>query len=94
MGNRTEEFTRRFSNLILLGKHFGNDKAEGSFLMEVCMAYVTKYGYNVQVKRWLEEDGMRLKEYLPVHFSSFGIMGLRRLANVQGGYFWSVSIVS
>lgn len=71
MGNGTEDFTRRFSNFILLSKLFGDDKADGSFLMEGCMAYasVTGYGHNVQVKRWLEEDGMRLKEYLPVHFS-------------------------
>lgn len=71
MGNGTEDSTRRFSNFILLSKHFGGGKAEGSFLMEVCMAFVsiTRYGHNVQVKRWLEEDGMRLKEYLPVHFS-------------------------
>lgn len=81
MGNGTEEFTRRFSNLILLGKHFGDNKAEGSFLMEICMAYmrVTKYGYNVQVKRWLEEDGMRLKEYLLVHFSSLWDYGFKKV---------------
>lgn len=81
MGNGTEESTRRFSNFILLSKHFGDDKAEGSFLMAVCMAYVsvTRYGHNVQVNRWLEEDGMSLKEYLLMHFSLLWDYGFKKV---------------
>lgn len=57
------------------------------------MAYVSvaRHGHNVQVKRWLEEDGMRLKEYLPVHFSLLWDDGF--MTNIHGGSFWSVRIV-
>ena len=81
----TEEFTGRFSNLILQDKHFGVDKPKGSVLMEVCMRYVsvTRYKQNVQVKRWLQEGGMSLGDYLLMHFSSLWNYGHEKLANAD-----------
>lgn len=45
---------------------FGHNKPQRSVLMDVCMRYVSvvRYRHNVQVKRWLEEDGMNFRDFL------------------------------
>ena len=43
------------------------EEADGC-LHGICECY--KVSHDVQEKRWLEEDGMRLGDYLLVHFGS------------------------
>ena len=84
-------------NLILQGKHFGHDKPQRSVLMDVCMRYVSvvRYRHNVQVKRWLEEDGMNLGDYLLLHFSSLWNYEFETLANADIlGFLLEITIVS
>ena len=79
--------------------------------MDICMRYVSvvRYRRSVQVKSWLEEDGMNVGDYLLLHFSSLWNYELETLANADiletfsfgnlllflvSNFFWKLTIVS